>query len=100
MRRLDLWPPVIPSVVLVECLTGRDSRDAATNRLINACIVVEHLPTSWTRRAATLRTTARGGSAVDALVVAIAEPNGVVLTGDAGDLVPLAAQSRVSVRGI
>ncbi len=33
---------------------------------------------------------ARRGSAVDALVVALAEPGGTVLTSDPGDLVALA----------
>jgi hypothetical protein len=99
LRRSNLWPPLIPSAVLVECLTGHGSRDAAVNRLVNACEVVEYLSTALARRAAALRTSARRGSAVDALVVALAEPAGAVLTGDAEDLVPLAAAaSDVRVR--
>ena len=46
------------------------------------------------RRAAALRFAARRGSAVDAVVVASAEPDGVVLTSDVGDLRALAAHSR------
>jgi hypothetical protein len=42
------------------------------------------------RRAAELRRRARTGSAVDALVVALAEPGGVVVTGDRADLEALA----------
>lgn len=91
LRRLGLWPPVIPSAVLMECLTGHGSRDAVVNRLINTVDVVEELPIPTARRAAALRTAARRGSAVDALVVATAEPGGVVLTDDAEDLKPLAA---------
>ena len=45
------------------------------------------------RRAAELRRRARRGSAVDALVVAVAEPNGAVLTGDEADITALAAIS-------
>ena len=45
------------------------------------------------RRAAELRRRARRGSAVDALVVAVAEPDGAVLTGDEADITALAAVS-------
>jgi hypothetical protein len=41
---------------------------------------------------------ARAGSAVDALIVAIAEPGGTVLTGDRADIEALAAHAdRVAV---
>ena len=101
LRRTNLWPPVIPSAVLIECLTGRGSRDAAVNRLLNVCEVVEYLPAALARRAAALRTAARRGSAVDALVVALAEPAGAVLTGDVEDLAPLAAAaSNVHVHSV
>lgn len=101
LRRLGLWPALIPSAVLIECLTGHGSRDAAVNRLVKTCDVVEELSIPTARRAATLRTDARRGSAVDALVVATAEPGGVVLTGDAEDLKPLAAAARdVVVRAV
>ncbi|MEX0658750.1 MAG: hypothetical protein WD080_06410 [Egibacteraceae bacterium] len=43
------------------------------------------------RRAAQLRREAGQGSAVDALVVAFAEPGGTVLTGDQADVGALAA---------
>ncbi len=86
-----LWPPTIPSVVLVECLQGHVARDAAVNALLQSCVVVEQVSVRMARRAALLRRLARTGSAVDALVVALAEPNGVVLTGDVGDLEALAA---------
>jgi hypothetical protein len=33
-RRDGLWPPLVPSVVLVEALSGRQRRDAAVNRLL------------------------------------------------------------------
>jgi hypothetical protein len=46
------------------------------------------------RRAAYLRRLARLGSAVAALVVAIAEPDGTVLTSDPDDLEALASHAR------
>ena len=85
-----LWPPVVPSVVLVECTEGHAGRDAVTNRFLKTCDVVEDLSEPLARRAAYLRRRARRGSAVDAIVIAIAEPNGTVLTSDAGDLRALA----------
>ena len=45
------------------------------------------------RRAALLRKRAKRGSAVDALVVAHAEPAGTVLTSDPHDLAALAAHA-------
>ena len=63
--------------------------------------MVDKLPETLARRAAALRTAARRGSAVDALVVAIAEPGGVVFTGDSKDINALAANADgVTVRAI
>ena len=45
------------------------------------------------RRAARLRTLAGRGSAVDALVVAMAEPGGMVVTGDNADIGALAERA-------
>jgi hypothetical protein len=77
-------------VVLVECLTGEGSRDAAQHRFLRTCDVTETVPVALARRAAWLRARARIGSAVDALVTAAAEPGGTVLTGDPADLRALA----------
>jgi predicted nucleic acid-binding protein len=93
LRDDGLWPPEVPSVVLVECLEGHAGRDAAANRFLKACDIVEVVPESLGRRAATLRRLARRGSAVDALVVAVAEPGGTVLTTDPHDLQALAAHA-------
>lgn len=87
-----LWPPVVPSAVLVECLTGRPG-DARTNRLLKTCEIAEQLSEPLTRRAALLRARAAQGSAVDAIVVAAAEPRGTVLTTDRADIQALAGQS-------
>jgi predicted nucleic acid-binding protein len=89
-RAEDLWPPVVPSVVLAECLTGEGSRDAEQHRFLRTCEVAEAVPVSLARRAAWLRARARTGSAVAALVTAAAEPGGTVLTGDPADLRALA----------
>lgn len=96
-RREGLWPPVVPSVVLVECFTGKQRADANVNRLLKACHIVEDVPEGVARRAASLRAQAQKGSAVDALVVAVAEPGGDVLGNDLGDLRALAAYA-VEVR--
>jgi hypothetical protein len=85
-----LWPPVVPSPVLIEALQGDPGKDALANRLLSTCDVVEDVPEQLARRAALLRTRARRGSAIDALVVAVAEPGGSVLTSDPGDLYALA----------
>lgn len=101
LRDQGLWPPVVPSVVLVECLEGHAARDAAENRFLKTCDVLEEVPESLARRAAFLRRRARRGSAVDALVVAAAEPGGTVLTSDRADLEALASYAqRVRVERI
>ena len=89
--RVGLWPPVVPTVVMVECLAGRADQDAATNRFLKTCDVAPVLPGARARRAAFLRSSAQRGSALDAVVVATAEPHGTVYTGDADDLTALAA---------
>ena len=94
LREQDLWPPLVPAIVLVECLQGHPGRDAVANRFLKTCDVLEHVPEALARRAAWLRRQARRGSAVDALVVAFAEPGGTVLTTDPGDLEALARRAR------
>ena len=94
LREEGLWPAVVPSAVLVECLQGHAGRDATVNQLLKTCDVVDRIPENLARRAALLRRRARRGSAVDAIVVAIAEPGGTVLTTDSGDLEALAAHAQ------
>ena len=97
----ELWPPLVPTMVLVESLHGDAGRDANTNRFLKTCIIESTVSVDVARRAAELRRLARSGSAVDALVVAIAEPGGTVLTGDRADIEALAAHAdRVSVEVI
>jgi hypothetical protein len=101
LRERELWPPLVPTVVLVECLQGHVGRDALTNRFLKTCEIVEEIREPLARRAALLRRQARRGSAVDALVVALAEPDGTVLTSDLRDLEALARYShRVKVERV
>jgi hypothetical protein len=93
LKEEGLWPPRVPSAVLVECLQGHAGRDANANRLLKACEISQLVPESLARRAALLRRLARRGSAVDALVVASAEPGGTVLTSDPDDLAALSAHA-------
>jgi predicted nucleic acid-binding protein len=99
--RDGLWPPLVPSVVLAETTTGRQQDDANANRLLKTCDLVEQLPASVARRAGELRHKARRGSAVDAILVATAEPGGTVLTGDVDDLEALASHAnRVTIQRV
>ena len=96
-----LWPPVVPSVVLAESITGRQRNDANLNRLLKTCDLVEELPEGLARRAGVLRFRARQGSAVDSIVVATAEPAGTVLTGNVEDLNALAIHAdRVTIQRV
>ncbi len=61
LRAEDLWPPVVPSVVLVECLTGAGLRDAAQHRFLRTCDVAEAVPRALAGRAAWLRAQASRG---------------------------------------
>lgn len=90
LKRQGLWPPVVPTIVLVESLTGRQRNDASLNRFLKACHVTV-LPNRLARRASVLRARACRGSAVDAVVVASAEPGGTVLTSDRADISALAS---------
>ncbi len=93
LRRRGVWPPTVPSVVLVGSLSGRPHWDVNASRFLKTCRVNTELSERLARRAALLRSLARRGSAVDAIVVASAEPGGAVLTGDVGDLGALAAHA-------
>ena len=92
-RRAGLWPPVVPTMVLVESLHGHPGRDVNANRFLKTVVIDGAVGVEVARRAAELRRRARRGSAVDALVVVLAEPNGTVLTGDQADITALAAFS-------
>ncbi len=104
LRKKGAWPPVVPSVVLVECLTGQQRTDGAVHRFLNAgCDIKEALTRQVARRAGELRTQTRRSSTisvVDAVVIATAEPDGIVLSTDPKDLQAVAAPTRVIVEQI
>ena len=92
---------VVPSAVLIECRAGDPRRDTAVSRLLKLISIDERLPNGLANKASMLRTRARRGSVVDALVVAYADPGGVVVTGDLKDLRALAQYARnVVIEGI
>lgn len=93
LRGAGLWPPVVPTIVLAESVSGRSRTDANVNRFVKACDVDPVLSDRTARRAGTLRARALRGSTVDAVVVAYAEPRGTVLTSDRADVEALAAHA-------
>jgi hypothetical protein len=93
LREAELWPPIVPTVVLIECLHGHAGRDANINRFLKTCIIEGTVSEQLARRGARLRRLAGRGSAVDAVVVAAAEPGGTVLTADRAGIEPLAAHA-------
>ena len=101
LRRRGLWPPLVPSVVLTEALTGDHRRDFHANRLLGMC-QIKSIDEQLARQAAALRTAtgiASDISATDAVVVALgAQLEGAsILTSDPGDLRALAAQSESAI---
>ncbi len=81
LRDRGLWPPVVPTAVLPDCLTGDAEQDEPIERLLPCCDVAEVVPEAVARRAAWLRTAANSrASAAESLVVAMAEPGGAILT--------------------
>ena len=93
LRRRNLWPAQVSTVVLAEALTGDHRRDFHVNRLLRAC-QLRTTDEAQAREAARLRTaTGRSGtiSAVDAVVAAFAttRPDALVLTSDPKDLTAL-----------
>ncbi len=102
LRARGAWPPIVPSVVLAEALTGDHRRDFHENRLLRLCLV-EPVDDGLARLAAVLRTAAAGArtpSAIDAIVVAQADRSGggVVLTSDPRDMSALARHTANPVR--
>ena len=65
LRTEGLWPPVVPTMVLVESLRCDAARDAQANQFLKACIVRTDVEPPLARRAAELRRRSRKGSAVE-----------------------------------
>lgn len=102
LRRRGEWPPVVPSVVLTEALTGDHRRDFQEHRLLRTCDI-RPVDEDLAREAAALRTAVgatRAPSAVDAIVVALADAVGgaTVITSDPRDLRALATHSTNDVK--
>ena len=96
------WPPEVPAIVLTESLTGDPRRDHATDRIL-AIVKVHDVDERLGRRGAALRTAARSSrdvSAVDAVVVAMAEQwtDSLVLTSDLHDIEALTAHATRPIR--
>lgn len=102
LRNRGEWPPLVPTVVLTEALTGDHRRDYPANRLLRTCDL-QPVHEALAREAAALRYQVhdrRIPSAVDAIVVALADNagGGTVLSSDPGDLRALARHAHTSVR--
>jgi len=76
------WTVLVPSLVLVECLSGQPHTDAVVNVFLKNCDVLDGPHQRLARRASVIRARAGRGSAVDAVIVAMAEPGGAVLTAE------------------
>jgi predicted nucleic acid-binding protein len=104
LRRRDLWPAQVPSVVLTEALTGDHRRDFHVNRLLRTC-QIRDITEIEAREAARPRTaTGRAASisAVDAIVAALAgtRPDAILLTTDPTDLAALVEHTSQAPRVI
>ncbi len=63
--------------------------------------MITEFPQALVRRCARLGFSARRGSTVDAIVIRVSEPEGIVLTSDPDDLAALAqAATGVTIRAI
>jgi predicted nucleic acid-binding protein len=92
----------VPAAILTEALTGDHRRDFHENRLLRMCEIIP-VGGDLARHAAVLRSqvkTRRSPSAVDAIVVAVADRAGgaTVLSSDVGDLRALAGHTTHEVR--
>jgi predicted nucleic acid-binding protein len=101
LRRRGAWPPQVPTVVLVEVLTGDHRRDFHENRLLKMC-QIRPVNEQIARNAARLRTsTGRADeiAATDAVVAAFAVSVGdsIIFTSDLDDLTALVDTQSVPV---
>lgn len=102
LRNRGEWPPLVPTVVLTEALSGDHRRDYHENRLLRTCDI-RAVDETLARQGAALRAhvqARRAPSAADAIVVAVADQagGGIVLSSDPGDLRALARHTQNPVR--
>lgn len=93
------WSLCLPTVALVECLTGDPGRDARTNRVVRAVDGLVHTDERDARLAAGLRYRSSNPSVVDALVAAVSlRTTGLclVLTTDPDDIEQHVSASRAA----
>ena len=101
LRRRNLWPPEVPTVVLTEALTGDHRRDFHENRLLTMCLlrpVTQELARGGARlRGAHTRpgSIAATDAIVAALAITVADP--IVLTSDPKHLNALLVDHDVAV---
>jgi predicted nucleic acid-binding protein len=101
LRRRGAWPPQVPTVVLVEVLTGDHRRDFHENHLLRMC-QIRPVNEQTACHAARMRTASRRAddiSATDAIVAAFAVNlrHSVILTSDPTDLTDLVDTQSVPV---
>lgn len=94
LRRADLWQPVVPTMELVESLEG-GACDVNTNRFLKSCLIRSDVPMSIARRLPLSYGISPGQDLRSTrALVAMAEPGGVVLTGDKADIEALSAHAQ------
>jgi hypothetical protein len=94
LRRRGLWPPIVPRAALAESRTGSSKRDVNTNLPVEARDVRSGVAERVVRRGrGAWYDGSEGLCAVDALVVAAAEPGSTALTSDGVDLRAIAADA-------
>ena len=93
-KRDGIWPPIVPSVVLVEIAHRTSTSRRSDQSLPQDLRHRGGRATAPRPTGSDAATSARRGSAVDAIVVAMAEPAGTVLSGDVGDLRALATYAQ------
>jgi predicted nucleic acid-binding protein len=102
LRRRGEWPAIVATVVLTEALSGDHRRDYSEDRLLRTCDVrpVEEILARAASRLRAQVSSRRRPSAVDAIVVAMADMAGgaTVLSSDTGDLRALALHTDNEVK--
>ncbi len=101
LKGKGLWSPIVPTIVLAECMSGRQGTDALVYKFLKMCETQDALPREVAQRAGDLRTRAKTGSVVDAVLVAMAEPGSTILAADLKDLDRLAIHAlQVTIRSL
>ena len=81
LRDEGLWPPIVPSMVLVECLQGHAGRDALENRFLKTCDMAESVGEALGNRSRSTQRRASGSSAQRKLICTTAGAPPVSVAG-------------------